>query len=290
MPRRGLIKFSPNLHATMWISTKGLIKDEEKKVIQVITDNIVQEDLIFYGYCFGKFDLIVEFTDKSAKVASNRVCNLQEKISESLKKCKPQISDPICSSLTLGIKISNQDGVSRVSHRYDKYPIRMYTFLKPISKYVNLSAILSNLNTGMDVFWNASSYSFLLTTNGKNFHDTFNKILQYRLSTEEIFSESCTYVGLHWDKVDEKCKREIDALVFVKLKKGFGELKLKDGEEEIWEVKKRLGWFDISLKYKKGARTLKELKEAILTLRRNHTEDIEATSTILLPEEEMIYE
>jgi len=272
----------------MWISTKGLTKDREKEVIQVITDNIDQENLIFYGYCFGKFDLIVEFIDNSAKVASNKVCNLQEKISESLKKRRPQISDPICSSLTLGAKISNQDEAS--PRNRDKYPIRMYTFLKPINKYVNLSAILSNLNKDMEIFWNASSYSFLLTTNGKNFHETFNKILQYRLSTERIFSESCTYVGLHWEKADEECEREIDALVFVKLKRGFGELKLKNREDDIWEVKKRLGWFDISLKYKKSARTLKELKEAILDLRRNHTEDIEATSTILLPKEEMIYE
>jgi hypothetical protein len=272
----------------MWISTKGLTKAEEGKVIQVITDYIDQENLIFYGYCFGKFDLIVEFTDNSAKVASNRVCNLQEKISESLKKHRPQIRDPICSSLTLGIKITNKNKVSYRNR--SKCPIRTYTFLKPINKYVNLNDILSNLNKDMEIFWNASSYSFLLTTNGENFHETFKKILQYRFSTEKIFSESCTYVGLSWEMSDNECKKKIDALVFVKLKRGFGELKLKNGEDEIWEVKKRLGWFDISLKYKKSAKTLKELKEAILDLRQNHMEDIESTSSILFPKEELPHE
>jgi len=280
-----MVRLSSDLHATMWISTKGLTKNEEREVVRVITDGVDQKNLIFYGYCFGKFDLIVEFVDSSAKVASNKVCELQEKISRSLMSRNPQIRDPVCSSLTLGAKISGHNTMPSANNS----PIRIYTFLKPVNKYINLDAIVSNLNEGMEIFWNASAYSFLLTANGRNFHDTFSRILQYRLATEKIFSESCTYVGLHWERTDEECEKEIDSLVFVKLKSGFGELKLNSREREIWEIRKRLGWFDLSLKYKKGAKTLKELKEAILSLRQRHMRDIEGTSTILFPKGELSY-
>jgi len=270
------IKFSSDHRAIMWISTKGLWKDDEKVVLEIIKEKIEESKTIFYGFCFGRYDLIVEFGEGSAKVASNIVCDLQDKIVEALKTEKPNITDPICSSLTICNKIGDNDTVKKCS-------IRTYTFLRPKADGVKLEDVIDKLKPEMELFWNASSYTFLLCINGDKFSEMFSKILGFRKATEQYFSESCTYIGLAWDiKEEEPVEEGIKALTFVKLKAGYGDLELEPEESKIWKMDKRLGWSDISLEIRMP--TLRRIKEQILELRKQH-EEIANTSTLILPKE-----
>jgi len=270
------IKFSLGHRVIMWISTKGLFKVDEKAVLEIIKEKIEESKTIFYGFCFGRHDLIVEFREDSAKVASNIVCDLQDEIVEALKTKKPEIIDPICSSLTICNKIGNNDAVKRC-------PIRIYTFLRPKADGVKLKDVIDKLKPGMELFWNSSSYTFLLCINGDKFSEIFSKILGFRKATEPYFSESCTYVGLAWEGEEEPEEEGIKALTFVKLKAGYGDLELEPEESKIWKMDKRLGWSDISLEIRMP--TLRRIKEQILELRKHH-EEIANTSTLILPKEE----
>jgi len=285
MPNGGVdeqIKFSSGHIAVMFISTKGLFKDEEKKVLNAILSSMDKniDSVIFYGFCFGRYDLVVEFKENSAKVASNIVCDLQDKIVKTIQEEKREIKDPICSSLTLCNKISsNKIGSKDI---INGCPIRTYTFLKPKIEGVKLEYVIKKLKPSMELFWTSSSYTFLLCTNGYNFSKVFSEILEFREDTRQYFSESCTYVGLAWAGEEEPVEEGIKVLTFVKLKACYGGLKLKPDEKVIWTMDKRLGWSDISLGTQKP--TLREIKEKILELRKNHDE-IANTSTLILPRE-----
>lgn len=278
------IKFSSELHAIMWISTKGILREHEEKISKIIEKKIGKNKIVFNGFCFGRFDLLVEFTEKSARVASNIVCELQEEIIA--KKY------PTCSSLSLCTKVYENDGKNR---RLLKTPIRTFTFLTPKNREVNLEDVLDiimelNQKNGpkLELFWTASSHVFLLTVNGNNFHEMFRKILEFREGTEDYFSESCTYVGLGWKGKEKGKEGPMKALTFVKLKSGYGDLKLTQKDLSLgWrkeKMNKRLGGSDISLEISKP--TLRGIKEAILSLRKNHEKrgDIAGTSTLLLPQ------
>lgn len=281
-------KFSPAHNAIMWISTKGFFLEDERNIINLIRQEIKQLELetkekisiIFTGYCFGRFDLIVEFQHNSAKVASNTVCYLQEKIRNELENKKSP--DPICSSLTIGNKVIFNNSNSKTD---TKCPLRTYTFLRPKTNNMDLTKVSDKLKQNMELFWTSSSYTFLLTMNGLKFHRMFKDIVDFRAKTEQYFSESCTYVGLRFETEDEENREPINALTFVKLK-GFGDFDLKENEESDWnDPEKRLGWSDICLT-PKNKHKLIDLKMAILKLRETHQDEIFSTSTLLLPKEE----
>ncbi len=290
MRMRGVdnIRFSPDLHAIMWISTKGVLREDERKILEIANDSgyLKEKKTIFSGYCFGRFDLIIEFKDTSARVASNVLCELQDAIAAR--------GYPICSSLSLGAKVIGDD---EKDDKLPKKPIRIYTFLIPKVNGVPLKNsldILNKLDSEMkdseaELYWTASSYSFLLTVSGDSFHNMFSKVSEFRDLTEDYFSDSCSYVGLEWEGEENKVEGDtIKALTFVKLSSGYGELELKPEDILLgWNkrtMSKRLGWSDISLEISKP--TLREIKEAILDLRKNHKEegDILSTSTLLLPQ------
>lgn len=269
-------------HAIMWISTKGILEEHEEKVIDIIKEKLADKNLVFYGYCFGRFDLIIEFIEDSAKVASHYVCSLQEKIEKELSAALGK-ENVVCSSLTLACRVN-----PRGKDNSNK-PVRTYTFLMPKSEGLDLNEITDftcelnkDSSTKVELYWNSSSYSFILIGEGNVFTDVFNKILTFRKRMRNDFAESCTYVGLRWGETDES-EEDIRAYTFVKLKDGFGELNL-DKDSSIWQEQfKRLGWSDICLEAK--GKTLKEIKSAILELRKNH-DDILNTSTLLLSQKQ----
>jgi len=280
------IKFSLDHRAIMWICTKGVLKKEEDRILKIINKGLKGKEISFYGHCFGRVDLIIEFVEGSAKVASNYVCNLQEQIVSELRKSNQNILDPVSSSLSLCNKVL-YDG-SRKGNSKSK--IRTYTFLRPKSKGVNLEEVVKTIKkldrkyatSNMEIFWTSSTYTFLLTINGNVFHPMFSKLIKFRDATSEYFSESCTYVGLGWECNDAKGKKKIRANTFVKLKSGFGELELNKKIEDDWNrIDKRLGWSDLCLEIEKP--TLRAIKEAILKLRESHRNEIVSTSTLLLP-------
>jgi len=83
-----MIKFANEHNAIMWISTKALLAEDEKYIAEIIEKKLKNKEnkIAFLGFCFGRFDLIVEFKETSAKVASNVVCELQEDIVTFLRK------------------------------------------------------------------------------------------------------------------------------------------------------------------------------------------------------------
>lgn len=267
----------------MWISTKGVSQKDEKIIVDIIHEKL-KKKLIFIGHCFGRYDLIAEFKDSSARVASNIVCELQEELAKKLRtrlmRTRPKIVDPICSSLTLGNKMI----LPRMRKRTRmNYSLRTYTFLRPKKSTVNLKEIMLKIEPIMELFWTTSSYAFLLTAKGSNFSEIFRKILDFRSKTKRCFRESCTYVGLDFKMNDKKISRPIRALTFLKMSKGFGEFRLKKNEDDNWNTpEKRFGWSDICLA-PKNKYSLRELKDAIMKLREDHKGDLITTSTLLLP-------
>lgn len=283
-------RFDDEHRAIMWISTKGLNKGEEDLIVGELENRIAKSnnDKIFIGHCFGRYDLILEFVEESAKVASNLVCEIQNDLSKKLlermeKDLREQILTPLCSSLSICNKVYRPDVGDNISR---EFPLRAYTYLCPKKMGVDLKALLENLDGQKEIFWNSSSYSFLLTTNGSTLHDVFRKILEFRTKTYDYFSESCTYFGLAYHEKDTACNLPIGAKVFVKLRDGFGGLDLSPEDKKMWKVEQRLGWSDLSLELINPPYTLRDLKNNILNLRENYSEYIENTSTLLFPKKE----
>jgi hypothetical protein len=285
-----MASISAEHHAIMWISTKAVTDDDETFIMEFIEEELSKNKvkIVFKGNCFGRIDLILEFTHTSAKVASFIVCDLQEKLDKKLsEKIEPNL---ICSSLTLCNKIlidSEEDVIGG--------PVRMYTFLRPTMENINFDKILKVMSelakedkedkkTRMELYWTTSSYAYLLVTSGKVFKDMFNKLIRFRDALKPYFSESSTHVGLSWHEQDTEGAKNINALTMVKLKSGSGSIELiEDKEKKIWMVQyQRLGWSDLCLGIEKE--TLRAIKEAVLDLRKNHSEIIN-TCTLLLPEE-----
>lgn len=73
-------RLSENWTAVMFTSTKCFARHQEDQV-KAIIDGDLGDKKQFVGRCFGKFDIITEFTAASAKVASYKACNIQEKVS-----------------------------------------------------------------------------------------------------------------------------------------------------------------------------------------------------------------
>lgn len=277
--KEGKLKFSSDFVAILWITTKGASRKDEKMILDIVHKKL-KKNLIFMGHCFGRHDLIVEFHEDSGKVASNTVCNLQEKLAKRLRD-RLNIADPICSSLTLGNRIILQSSTRKIMN----YPLKTYTFLRPKKGSINLKEIMSRIEPMMQLFWTTSSYVFLLTVNGSDFSEIFGKLLSFRKKTRSYFKESCTYVGLDFNRNDVKMQIPIRALTFLKLGRGFGGFKLKKNESEDWyPPEKRLGWSDICLT-PKNKYSLRELKDAIMKIREDHRGKIITTSTLLLPSE-----
>ncbi len=278
------IQFKRLLNAIMWISTEGLPIKEEAKIIDIINRKINADDIKFYGFCFGRFDLIFEFRAESARLASNVVCDLQDEISE---------NHPACSSLSLCSEITK---VGEENEGESNGSVRTYTFLTPKGRDLQLIDALNVIqeldsdddSSEMRLLWNASAYSFLLIVTGDSFNDIFIKIEKFREKTEHTFSESFTYIGLAWEGDEKVHEKEIKALTFIKLRSGHGDLELtKEDRASGWNPKnmdKRLGWSDISFEI--SGDKLRDIKEAILKLRQNHCErkDIVGTSTLILPQ------
>ncbi len=280
----------------MFISTKSLSESLENNILRVI-DNELKGNLRFVGRCFGRFDMVAEFDEESAKVASYKVCKIQEKAAKELRKIKDVSKDPICSSLMLCNEVFDEDILSH-EDTDSKYPaLRLYSFLYPRKPKIDLVKILTQLidtrkslksiNGSASLFFSLSNYSFLLMISGNKFCKMFDEFMKFRAMTKDVFLESCTYVAIGIDKNGEMLKdlkcdnKKIKAYIFLKLKDGFGDINIQEGGI-IKSIDKRFGWSDISLEVE--AYTLYEIKRKILDLREKYRDQISNTSTLILPE------
>lgn len=273
-----MAKLSDTHHAIMWISTKGAALDDEKEIVEVAR-KVLGDEISFVGFCFGRFDLILEFSHESARVASYKVCKLQEGLDGVLKAKGNHNS--ICSSLTICSMIAGEPD-------FDK-KLRVYSFLRPKDSELDLDALeeivlkLSGENDSLSIQlgWNTSMYSFLLVVGGDKFSEAFDVMQKFRGATKDYFSDSCTYVGVNWDSVLDEDDVEIHATSFVRTEDGFGWLELSEVDKKIWNPRSmRFGWSDICLFTR--SKSLLEIKQRVLDIRKNYP-SIKNTSTLLLP-------
>lgn len=261
--------------AVMFISTKCFSIEQEKRIKKII-DEKLGKNCQFVGRCFGKFDIIVEFQEESAKVASYKACTVQESATEMITEENKQIKEhPICSSLVLCNEfIDNR----RTERSLNKLPIRFYSFLLPKKPTINLDRVLKEVTENMRLFFSSSYFTFLLIISGDTFYRVFDVFREFRENTKDSFSESSTHVAIDWENEDKSSEEKINANVLIKLKEGFGDINDIKVDEFIKSKNKRFGSFDISLLAE--AETLSDMKQKILKLRENRR--ISHTSTSLL--------
>ncbi|MCD6492561.1 MAG: hypothetical protein J7K36_01975 [Archaeoglobaceae archaeon] len=179
------IKLSKIHRAIMFISTKNLSEELENKVKEAI-ERKVENKLRFVGRCFGRFDMVAEFDDRSAKVASRRVCKIQESAAKELENLHG-LRDPICSSLMLcnEFLVDGEKSVDELD--YIPPTLKLYSFLYPRKTQVNLEEVLTELEKvkenlasiegGANLFFSSSNYAFLLTISGNMFCKMFEQFL-----------------------------------------------------------------------------------------------------------------
>jgi hypothetical protein len=266
--------------ALMFIATKCPLIDQLDRVKDEIIKGELGDSLQFVGKCFGKFDIIVEFREDSAKVASYKACTVQEKASQMVQE-EFNLKDAICSSLVLCNEFKETKGKERSTSK--DMPIRFYSLFIPKSTHFNLDKVLQEVKDNMRLLFSSSYFTFLLIISGNNFFNVFDDFTNFRENTVDFFYDSSTYVTIEWDKEDKPLgDRKIQANVLLKLEDGFGDIEdIKRGNfiKHKW---KRFGSFDISLLIE--ADTLFEMKEKIYEVRSN--EKVSHTSTPLLVEVE----
>lgn len=265
--------------AVMFISTKCFARAQEDPVKEKIVEEL-GDKIQFVGRCFGKFDIITEFTEKSAKVASYKACNIQKNASEVIQNGSNKHL-PICSSLILCKEFKKSKGIVRNSP--EESPIRFYSLFVPKNLSIDLDKVLAEVKNNMRLFVTFSYFTFLLVVSGDTFYKVFDDFTKFREATKNSFLESSTYVAIDWDNEDKPGERNICASMLLRLKDGFGDMGDVREDRFIKTIYKRFGSFDFSLLVE--AETLYELKNNILRFREKNNEKISHTATSVLMEE-----
>lgn len=276
MPNR--VKLSEMHTALMFITTKCFQRDQEDIINDIINEEL-KGSIQFVGRCFGKFDMIAEFEETSAKVASYKACNIQERATEMIQEERKSKEHPICSSLVLCNEFIEPRKIERSSIK--ELPIRFYSLFVPKDSAINLEEVLAQVNENMRLLFSSSYFTFLLVIAGDTFYKVFDVFRKFRENTSDFFLESSTHVAIDWENENKPSEdRKINANVLIKLKEGFGDIDDVKVDEFIRSKKKRFGSFDISLLVE--AETLFDMKKRILDLRAQYKNEIAHTSTALL--------
>jgi len=278
------VKLGEEHTALMFISTKCFSIKQENRIKGEIIDKELGESRQFVGRCFGKFDIIAEFREESAKVASYKACIIQERATEMIKEEYKEIKEhPICSSLVLCNEFLELEKTER--SRSNEHPIRFYSLFVPKKSATNLEEVLAQVKENMRLLFSSSYFTFLLVIAGDTFYNVFDDFTKFRENTKVFLSESSTHVAIDWKNEDKPSEdRKINANMLLKLKEGFGDIDDMKGDEFIKSKNKRFGSFDISLVVE--AETLFDMKKRILDLRAQYKNEIAHTSTSLLITEE----
>jgi hypothetical protein len=272
------VKLGEKHTALMFISTKCFQRAQEDSINDIINEEL-RDSIQFVGRCFGKFDMIAEFEEASAKVASYKACNIQERATKMIQEERKSEEHPICSSLVLCNEFLEPGKTERSSIK--EFPIRFYSLFVPKNSGINLEEVLAQVKENMRLLFSSSYFTFLLVIAGDTFYNVFDDFTEFRENTKVFFSESSTHVAIDWENEDKPSKdRKINANVLIKLKEGFGDIDDIKEDEFIKSKNKRFGSFDVSLLVEEG--TLSEMKKEILELRAQYEKEIAHTSTSLL--------
>lgn len=294
----GGVKFDRDHNAMVLISTKNLKKDKlmeiRRDVIELLTQHKIGD--FFFGGCFGRYDLVVEFLHSSAKIASQIACLIQKKVANLVKEYAKdmKVNAKINASLILSNKIvavskknsGKQSGQIKQIEKTNTFKgvIRAHTFLKTINQDLNFGKILNNLPTNQSIYWNASTFNIILTTFGDNYLNIFDQIEEFRKNQESNFSESFTIFTVKCkagvSDVENKAN-QIPAMTHIKI---AGEPKIIIGSEwrkiECGTPFSRIGNFDISLCTRQPS--LAKLRDAVIELEDKNFGKIIHAATILM--------
>lgn len=285
------IKFGDEADCIMLISGHNLRPPDGMEIKRLVKE-ILQERKVdfFYGNLFGRFDLVVEFSIQSPKIATYLAGKIQKEVVKKLPKSKK-----ICSTMVLA------NPISRVSHgtleRNYNEPIRAYVLLRMRKDYLKeLDEIVKKVKNTFSpkseirLMWTSSLFHLLIVSS-PCFDRFLEKLRMFRSMAKGFYEETASYIALKYGSQDgkdlENSKHQHilkTALVFVKLEME-GKLELVEGDfSEIspsyGPLARRLGGYDRFLLMRK--RNLHEIINVVNRLRDVNDDLIFHTSTLLV--------
>jgi hypothetical protein len=237
----------------------------------------------YVGICFGKYSRVVDFSHRSAKIASFHLGKIQQKMEEDGIQCS--FSTVLCKPFK-----------TTIVHSKEKLSVYAYTFLKPIGDSFNYSGVLSlckeicegNLNIDIEAYWNNSLYPLIIITRGRNYQDTVESIVRLRKQSETAV-DSSSYITLRVDSrthepVQDEVNGKVFAIFFSKLaalsKIDVTQTRLPSAQSVLPNPVQSLGWYDVCdyLSFN----NLYELYQYGQKLKNESRGNITFTSTLLL--------
>lgn len=240
----------------------------------------------FLGIAFGKFDIVLDFSCKSGKVASHFVCE----IARSLEKIG--ISSSFSSMLTKEVKLE----VSKEASQKD-FHVRCYEFLRPLKSIEEICQAVEEKigdmrsSTKMDIrlLWNDSAYPLVLTVSGSVASETMKATAEIREHIIEFLAETSTFPVLEYGFEDEEGD-ELSVFSFVKLRNITDKLvapndtRFSRSDDGVFSISGFyagvVGWYDFCAGY--VANSLSKIQEMIFSFKEQNKSKIYKTSTLWL--------
>lgn len=290
------IEFLDEYNCIMLISGMNLRTLDGQEIERIVGQTLKgKTNGFFFGNLFGRFDLVVEFTEKSAKIAMNLAGNIQGEVIKALPGRK------ICSTLVLGTMILSRSSEMVYSKDYNE-AVRVYVFVRTRKgNLAELEGVVREINSikplraKIRLMWTDSLYQ-LLVVSGPCLDVVLNKTREFREKADGLYEETSSYVSLRYndqdgkDPQDDHTHRAKCALIFVKLKK-IGKLKL--GDRDLIELSagygfqpRRLGGYDKILAIRKD--TLFDIMNTVNTIREQNDDLVFHTSTLLFYPEKIV--
>ena len=262
----------------------GVLGQRELEAIYRVIPSSMRKGC-YFGVCYGRLDLIVEIESESAKVASYRFCQLQERMSS-----RGLLGQPVSMSMILAKPILPLTPVQREDSRG---PIRSYTFARPRERefpFDRVKAFLetntSDSVTASEALWNCSAYPLIIEFEGSNIHDILSLVFGFRHYLDKEVADTSTYITLGYSKEGLATDDPVSTMNAVT------RLKLRTFEPNHWHEpitsatggferpQQRTGWLDVELRFR--GQSVRELEECFLTLRKLRGSEILQSSTVLL--------
>jgi hypothetical protein len=283
----------------VWVSSGALSFRNAGRFFDGVSDTKPSHtNIVFEGCSFGKYGAVVDFVSESPRVGSYFARKIHD-VAESFQKSgRP----PISTSLFLGQKVlvSSHQGRDKLDEPLKAYLFLNPTAIEPIRSSVKAIHAYVKRNADLDLCWNNSAFSFLVTLKGVSFYDMFSKVVALRKEINGPVSTS-TFFALRWDsenqafyrdkpkKIHGKTKK-IPAIVYVKLRvageRALGSKLLINSKDwcKMFSCRvqqlRRPGWLDECLCLEMNRAY--DIMNAVCDLREDNEDVIAHSSTILL--------
>jgi hypothetical protein len=287
-----MTKLSNRLHALQLIFTRNIQEGELDTIRDEIDCYFSQSNKIkpYIGFCFGRYDIVVDFMEDSANILCYRASTLQRQLSKMVKD-KFGKENAVSSCLMLCREIANEN---ETKNELDPdSPIRTYTFCKMEAKGSEFDKILKKINESLPelrLFWNSSSYSVILVSEGNKYSDVYSRVFNFWRMFDKDMRRSSTLSSVNIRKsCREEASDDIMAVTYFKMSR-FQDLNLGSGSfkhlfpnettVQLSGPLTTLGWFD-ECAYQR-TRTLMEVKKNIFMLRNLNLGAVDYTATLML--------